>query len=162
MRLKLEIGPSDESDANRLADEVYSAGKPKEYLNESALDPTTVFPTGIARAGLLLPPNQSAPSSASAPDHSQRRTIMHATANINGDSPFDQSPRQAYDHDSRAAPSMAPLEEGCQGTYTPQRFYLAQDWVAESEGGIGCSSFDDAMNEVPQGFSRSSNDWNRQ
>ena len=166
MRLKLEIGPSDECDANRLADEVYVAGKPKEYLNDSAMDPTTVFPIGTAGAGLLLSPNQyqaaTAPPSESAPDHSQRRSIMHAAANINGDLPFDQSPRHAYDHDSRAVPSMAPFEEGRQGTYDPQCFYSAQNWVAESEGDTGDSSLDDAMNEVAQGFSWSSSDWNGQ
>ena len=166
MRLQLEIGPSNESDANRLADEVYIACKPKEYLNESAMDPTTVSLTGIPGAGSLLSPNQyqagTARNSRSAPDYSQRRSIMHATANINGDSPFDQSPRHAYDHDSRAAPSVAPFEEGRQGTYNPQCFYPAQDWVAESEGDIGCSSFDDAMNEIPRGFSWSSIDWNGQ
>ena len=162
MRPKLEIGPSDESDANRLADEVYSAGKPKGSLNESAMDPRNVFRPGIARAGSFFSPNQyqavTAPPSGSAPDLSQRRLIMHATANICSDSPFDQNSRHAYDHDNMAAPLMAPFEEGRQGTYNPQSFYPTEDWVAESEGGVGCSGFDDALNEVHQGFSRSTSD----
>ena len=164
IRPKLEIGPSDESDANRLADEVYSAGKPKGYLNESALDAKTVFTTGIAGAGSLLSPNQNqavtAPPSGSAPDHSQRRSTMHSTGNIYGNSPFDQSPRRAYNHDSRAAPSMAPSKG--QGTHNHQFFHPAQDWVTKSEGGIGRSAFDDALSEIDQGFSWPTSDFNAQ
>ena len=166
IRPKLEIGPSDESDANRLADEVYSAGKPKGYLNESAIDAKTVFTTGIAEAGSLLSPKPyqvvTAPPSGSAPDHSQRRSILHSTADVNGNSPFDQSPRHADDYDSTVATALAPLEEGRQGTYNPQSFYTTQHWVPGSEGGIGYSGFVDALSEVHQGFSQSSSDWDAQ
>ena len=166
MRPKLEIGPSDEIDATRLADEVCTAGKPKGSLNESAMDATTEFPTGKAEVGSLLTPNKyqavTAPPSGSAPGHSQRRSTTHATADMYDESPFYQTSRHPYDHDSRAASSMDPFEEGHQGTYNPQSIYPAQDWVAESEGGIGSSGFDDAPNEVHQDFSWSSCDWNRQ
>ena len=166
IRQKLEIGPSDESDATRLADEVYSAGKPKGSLNESAMDPTTVFSAGIAEASSLLSPNQyqavTAQASGSAPEYSQRPSTMHATANLYGDSLFGQSLGHVYDHDIRAVPSMAPLEEGPRATYNPPSFYPAEDWTAESEGGIGCSGFDYALNEVHQGYSRSTTNWNGQ
>ena len=166
MRPKLEIGPSDESDANRLADEIYFAGKPKGSLNESALALPTVFPTSIAGASSLSSPNQyqavTAQASGSAPEHSQRPSIMHATANLYGDPLFGQSLGHAYNHDIRAVPSMAPLEEGPRATYNPPPSYPAQYLAAESEGGIGCSGFDDALNEVHQGFSWSDSDWNGQ
>ena len=166
MRQKLEIGPLDESDANRLADEICSAGKPKESLNESATALDTVFPTSIAGVTSLLSPNQyqavTTQTSESARQHSQKSSNMHATANLFGDSLFDKSPGHAYNDDIRAVPSMAPLEEHRPATYNPRSFYSAQDWVAESEAGIGNSGFDDTLNEVHQGFSWSNSDWNGQ
>ena len=166
MRPKLEIGPSNESDATRLLDEIYSAGKPKGSWNESATAPRTVFPPCIAEASSLLSPNQyqavTAQASESASQHSQKPSSMHATANLCGDSLFDKSPRHAYNHDVRAVPSMAPLEEDRRATYNPRSFYLAQNWVDESEAGIGCSSFDHTLSEVDGGFSRSTSDWNGQ
>ena len=164
MRPKLEIGPSDESDADRLADEIYSARKPQGSLNEGAMDPRAVFSTGIARAGSLMSPNQyqavTAQASGSAPEHSQGPSTMHATTNLYGDSLYGQSLGHAYNHDDRAIPSMAPLEEGPRATYNPPSSYQAHYWTAESEGGIGCSGFDDALNEVHQGLSWSNSDWN--
>ena len=166
MRPKLEIGPSDEIDANRLADEIYSARKPKGSLSETATDLGTVFPTGIARAGSLLSPNQyqavTAQASGCALEYNQRPSNMHATANLYGDSLFGQSLGHSYNHDIRAVPSMAPLEEGPRATYNPPSSYPAQYWTAESEGGIGCSGFDDPVDEVHQGFSWSNSDWNGQ
>ena len=166
MRPKLEIGPSDESDANRLADEIYSAGMPRGSLNESAMALPTVFPTSIAGANSLLSPNQyqavNAQPSGSAPEHSQRPSTMHATANLYGDSLFGQNLGHVYDHDIRAVPSMAVLEEGPRATYNPLSFYLAQDSRAEFEGGIGSSGFDYAPNEVHQGYSLSTTNRNGQ
>ena len=166
MRTKLEIGPSDEKDANRLADEVYSASKLKKSLNESGMAAGTVSRSGIAGAISSSSPTQdrtlSAQASGSAPEHRQRPSITRATAYLAGNSPFGQHLGHSYDHGSSAVPPMASLDEVSRGTYNAPSFYPSQDSVATLEGGIGYVGYDQAVNEASRGFRCSTGNWNGQ
>ena len=166
MRTKLEIGPSDENDANRLAIEVYRAGDPKESLNESDMAPSTTLPTGRVGASPLLLSNQeqapTAQASGSGPEYRQRPSTMSATGYLYSGSLFGQSSGHAYDHDSSLVPSMLSLEENGRGTHNAPSLYPPQGWVAAGEEGIGCSAFDQAVNEADQGFCPSTSGWNGQ
>ena len=158
MRTKLEIGPLNESDADRLACEVFSACKPKESLEESAMVSSTVFHTGIAGASSLLPPNQDQvltdQTFGSTPAYSQRSSNMHATTNLYDNSIFGQSPEHAYNSDSKTVPLMAASQEDSRGTYNAPPFYPSRDWGADPERDLGCSGFDDAVNGANRGIFR--------
>lgn len=151
MRTKLEVGPSDESDAKRLVDEVYSAGKPKESLNKSVLVPSTAFDLGIAGASSLLSPSQeqalTAQAFGSAPAHCQRPSTIRATAYPSDGLLFGQRPGHVYGHDSRAVPSIASLADDNRATHNVPSFYPSENWVAGSEGGTGYFGYDQAVDE---------------
>lgn len=151
MRTRLEVGPSDESDAKRLVDEVYSASKPKASLNKSVMVPSTAFGFGIAGASSLSLFSQgqvlTTQASGSAPAHRQRPSTTGATAYPTGSSPFGQRYGQVYENDRRAVPSTEFLDEDSRGVYNAPSFYPSEDWVAASEGGTGYFGYDQAVNE---------------
>lgn len=151
MRTKLEVGPSNESDAKRLVDEVYSASKSKESLSKSVMVPSTAFDFGIAGASSLLSPRQeqapTALSSGSAPGYRQTPSTMRATAYHFGDLLFGQHQGHAYDHHGMSVPSMASFTDDDRGAYNTPSLYPPEDWVAASERGTGYFGYDQAVDE---------------
>ena len=151
MRTKLEVGPSDESDAKRLADEVYSASKPKESLSKSFMIPSTALDFGTAGASPLSLPSQeqmlTTQTSGSAPAHCQRPSTTGAAAYLTCNTPFGHRYGHVYEHDRRAVPSTELLDEDSRGVYKAPSFYPSEDWVAASEEGTGCFGYDYAVNE---------------
>ena len=163
MRTKLEIGPSDESDANRLADEVYSAGRPKESWHGNAMAPASFV--GMVGASLSAPnPDQTftAQTSGSAAERRPSSSTMRATAYVSGDSFVGRPLGHAYDRDSRAVPSIASSDEDIGGDHDVSSFYPSQNWVVASETSNDHCGFGQAVTEANRGPCRSTSDWNGQ
>ena len=164
MRTRLEIGPSDEGDANRLADEVYFAGRAKESWQGNATAPTTFMGAGMAGAPSLSAPKLDQPftdqASGSGPEHRQSSSTMRATAYVSGD-PFVGRPLgHAYDRDSRAVPPMVFSDEGGPKDYDVSSFYPSQSWAVASETSNDHCGYGQAATEANQRLRRSTSDWN--
>ena len=120
MRTQLEIGPSDEIDADRLADAVYSARRPKGYWNEEAMAPTTVAGTTKMEGSSLSSINHY--PDVAAGYYRPNSATSGATTSHSGLSLFGQLPAHAYND------GMATEHEGSSANRNATSFYPSQQW----------------------------------
>ena len=146
MRTKLEIGPLDEDDANRLADAVFYASKPKEPWSQTAtaLDPVV----GIRMAG-ADPLSSSIQCQGLGPqpssyimEQSHKPLINCATTTRLEDPPVGRFSKHAYNHGSAVNSSVMFSDGDGLGNYVAPPFYPYHNRLATSESGNGHSSYD--------------------
>ncbi len=142
MRTKLEVGPLDGSDANGLAEAVYSVGKSRVSWNDSAIVPTTVIGIGTTGVKSMFPFNQGQAVAAQAfgyeTDRKQSPSITRATAFHPKDSLFGRSPWHPYSNCSTTVPTMTPPDGDSLRDYTAPPFCPSQQY----------SDYDQAANET--------------
>ena len=127
--MQLEIGPSDESDADRLADAVYSARKPKEYWNEVDMAPSTVGKTGDSSLSSIdYVPDAAAGISSCGTTYRPNSAATLATNFRSEHSPFDRLPAHAYNDAMVTEPTTISPNEGSPGSYNATSLNLSQEW----------------------------------
>ena len=119
MRTQLETGPSDESDADRLADAAYSARKPKAYWNGIAMAPTPVVGTSTTGESSLSSidhtPDVVLQASNAGMTHRPSSAITRSTTFQSEDLLFGRRPAHARSHGMMIEPTTILTNEGGSG-----------------------------------------------
>ena len=117
LRARLEVGPSDDQDANALADEAYSASKANEVSwTQSGTNHANLYPDATAQAGFLSSQRQyrtiSTPMSDSGLYHRPSPAIRDSAAHLSSDSLLVGAPTSTLALNKMTQPAVPSFDDG--------------------------------------------------
>ena len=132
MRTQLEIGPLDELDADRLADAVYSARKPRESWNKDAMAPTTFAGNSeMGESSFSLGnhyPDVAGEVSGCGTAYLPNSATSGATTSHFEHSVFGRLPANACNDSMAIEPTLVSSDGGISGNCDATLFYSPQQW----------------------------------
>ncbi len=165
LRAALEIGPSDDRDANALADAAYSASK----QNEGPWHPSDTTQANrhwdaTRQSGFLSSSNtyQATPALISRSDtyHRPMSAITDSTAHIiSRDPSFVEAPTHAFAFGNTVEPSMPTLNDEGRVNHNALLYNASQNWTSASEPGTFFNGYEPSESYAGRGTHFSPPSW---
>ena len=165
LRVALEIGPSDDRNANALADEAYSASKQNEgHWSPSDMTQSNCHWDATRQSSFLSAPNtyQATPAlmSGSGSYHRPISAIADSTAHfISRDPSFAEAPTNAFALGNTVEPSMPILNDEGRINHNAPLFNASQNWIPASEPGTFFDGYEPSESHAGRGTQFSTPIW---